>query len=80
MTKKRRHMPDFGADLERLKAERDAAEAEAARLAAQWREKYMPEVEELMRFGEERKHAWAVGRTGHLSPWTREEDAEAEAL
>jgi hypothetical protein len=56
-------------------AERDAAEAEAARLRAQWCEKYMPEVEELIRYGEERKHGWAVGRTGVYSPRTQEEQA-----
>ena len=67
--------PDFGAEMERLVAEREAAEVEAARLGAQWREKYMPEVEELIRYGEKRKHGWAVGRTGVYSPRTQEEQA-----
>ena len=83
MTKKRKHKPpDFGADLEQLIDERDAAEAEAARLRVQWREKYMPEVEELIRFGEDRGHGWAsfAGRTGLFSPRTREEEAQAKAL
>jgi hypothetical protein len=73
--KKKRERPDYGAELERLVAERDAAEAEASRLWALWREKYEPEVEELIRYGEERGHAWAVGRTGVYSPRTQEEQA-----
>jgi hypothetical protein len=32
-------LPDFGAEVERLAAEREAAEVEAARLRVQWREK-----------------------------------------
>jgi hypothetical protein len=46
MAKKKRERSDYGAELERLVAERDA-EAEASRLRVQWRERYMPEVEEL---------------------------------
>jgi hypothetical protein len=80
MAKKKYKLPDFGADLERLIAERDAAEAEGARLRTEWYEKYMPEVEELIRYGEERRHGWAVGRTGLFSPRTPEEEAEAKAL
>jgi hypothetical protein len=68
-------LPDFGAEVERLAAERYAAEAEASGLGAQWREKYMPEIKELIRYGEKRKHAWTVGRTGVFSPRTQEEQA-----
>src|SRR5919112_5247809 len=79
--KKRKHKPpDFGAELERLTAERDAAKAEASRLWAEWWEKYAPEVEELIRYGKERKHGWAVGRTGVYSPRTQEEESQAKAL
>jgi hypothetical protein len=70
---KRSHVPDYGTDVERLVAERDAARAEAARLKARWYERYMPEVEDLIRCGEERGHGWAVGRTGVYSPRTEEE-------
>jgi hypothetical protein len=63
-------LPDFGAEVERLVAEREAAEEEAARLRAEWWERYMPEVEDLIRYGEERGHAWATSRTGWFSPWS----------
>jgi hypothetical protein len=78
--KKKRERPDYGAELERLVAERDAAEAEVARLEAQWHDKYMPEVKDLIRYGQERKHAWVTEQTGHLSPRTPEQEAEAKAL
>jgi hypothetical protein len=46
-------------DLEKLSAELKAAEEERAQLEAQWREKYMPHVEELIGFARRRKHPWA---------------------
>ena len=45
--------------LERLSAELKAAEEQRAHLEAQWREKYMPDVEELIEFARRRKHPWA---------------------
>ena len=46
-------------ELEKLSAELEAAEEERAQLEAQWREKYMPDVEELIDFARRRKHPWA---------------------
>jgi hypothetical protein len=52
-------IPTYEEELERLSAELKAAEEERAHLEAQWREKYMPEVEELIDFARRRKHPWA---------------------
>jgi hypothetical protein len=52
-------IPSYEEDLERLSAELKAAEEERAQLEAQWREKYMPDVEELIEFARRRKHPWA---------------------
>jgi len=51
--------PSYEEELERLSAELEAAEEERAHLEAQWREKYMPDVEELIAFARRRKHPWA---------------------
>jgi hypothetical protein len=52
-------IPSYQEDLEKLSAELKAAEEERAQLEAQWREKYMPDVEELIDFARRRKHQWA---------------------
>ena len=52
-------IPSYEEELERLSAELKAAEEERAQLQAQWREKYMPDVEELIDFALRRKHPWA---------------------
>src|ERR671910_1652506 len=52
-------IPSYEEELERLSAELKAAEEERAQLEAQWREKYMPDVEELIGFARRRKHPWA---------------------
>jgi hypothetical protein len=46
-------------ELEKLSAELKAAEKERALLEAHWRQKYMPDVEELIEFARRRKHPWA---------------------
>jgi cell division protein FtsB len=46
-------------ELEKLSAQLKATEEERAHLEAQWREKYMPDVEELIDFACRRKHPWA---------------------
>jgi DNA repair exonuclease SbcCD ATPase subunit len=52
-------IPTYEEELERLSAELKAAEEERAQLEAQWRQKYMPDVEELIDFARRRKHPWA---------------------
>src|SRR5215204_3577038 len=52
-------IPSYEKELERLSAELKAAEQERAQLEAQWRQKYMPDVEELIEFARRRKHPWA---------------------
>jgi DNA repair exonuclease SbcCD ATPase subunit len=52
-------IPSYEEELEKLSAELKAAEQERAQLEAQWREKYMPDVEELIEFARRRKHPWA---------------------
>jgi len=52
-------IPSYEQDLEKLSAELKAAEQERAHLEAQWRQKYMPDVEELIDFARKRKHPWA---------------------
>src|SRR5215208_5097059 len=52
-------IPSYEEDLEKLSAELKGAEEERAQLEAQWREKYMPDVEELIDFALRRKHPWA---------------------
>jgi DNA repair exonuclease SbcCD ATPase subunit len=52
-------IPSYEEDLEKLSAELKAAEQERAHLEAQWRQKYMPDVEELIEFARRRKHPWA---------------------
>jgi hypothetical protein len=46
-------------ELEKLSAELKAAEEGRAQLEAHWREKYMPDIEELIDFARGRKHPWA---------------------
>ena len=52
-------IPSYEQYLEKLSAELKAAEEERAHLEAQWRQKYMPDVEELIEFARGRKHPWA---------------------
>ena len=52
-------IPSYQQYLEKLSAELKAAEEERAQLEAQWRQKYMPDVEELIEFARRRKHPWA---------------------
>jgi len=52
-------IPSYEEDLEKLSAELKAAEEERSHLEAQWREKYMPDVDELIGFARRRKHPWA---------------------
>jgi hypothetical protein len=52
-------IPSYEEELEKLSAELKAAEEERVHLEAQWREKYMPDVEELIDFARRRKHPWA---------------------
>src|SRR5688500_12165456 len=52
-------IPSYEEELEKLSAELKAAEEQRANLEAQWREKYMPDVEELIDFARRRKHPWA---------------------
>jgi hypothetical protein len=52
-------IPTYEEDLDKLSAELKAAEEDRAQLEAQWREKYMPDVEELIDFARRRKHPWA---------------------
>jgi hypothetical protein len=63
-------------DLQRLSAELKAAEDERTRLEVQWHEKYLPDIEELIRFAKERKHGWA----GHWTATAEAEDATKEML
>ena len=51
--------PSYEEELAKLSAELKAAEEERAQLEAQWRQKYMPDVEELIEFARRRKHPWA---------------------
>jgi hypothetical protein len=52
-------IPSYEEALEKLSAELKAAEEDRAQLEAQWREKYMPDVEELIDFARRRNHPWA---------------------
>ena len=52
-------IPSYEEELEKLSTELKAAEENRAQLEAQWREKYMPDVEELIDFARRRKHPWA---------------------
>ena len=52
-------IPSYQQELQKLSAHLKAAEEERAQLEAQWREKYMPDVEELIDFARRRKHPWA---------------------
>ena len=52
-------IPGYEEELEKLSAELKAAEEERAQLEVRWREKYMPDVEELIDFARRRKHPWA---------------------
>jgi hypothetical protein len=51
-------IPSYQEELEKLSAELKAAEEERAHLEAHWRQKYMPDVEELIEFARRRKHPW----------------------
>jgi hypothetical protein len=51
-------IPSYEEELEKLSAELKAAEEERAHLEAQWRQKYMPDVEELIEFARRRRHPW----------------------
>ena len=52
-------IPTYEEELDKLSAELEGAEEERAHLEAQWREKYMPDVDELIDFARRRKHPWA---------------------
>jgi DNA repair exonuclease SbcCD ATPase subunit len=52
-------IPSYEEELEKLSAHLKAAEEQRAHLQAQWRQKYMPDVEELIDFARRRKHPWA---------------------
>src|SRR5215216_746864 len=52
-------IPSYQQELQKLSAHLKAAEEERALLEAQWRQKYMPDVEELIEFARRRKHPWA---------------------
>src|SRR5215207_2248342 len=52
-------IPSYEEELDKLSAELKAAGEERAHLEAQWRQKYMPDVEELIDFARKRKHPWA---------------------
>jgi hypothetical protein len=52
-------IPSYEEELEKLSAELKATEEERALLEAHWRQKYMPDVEELIEFARRRKHPWA---------------------
>jgi hypothetical protein len=52
-------IPSYEEKLQKLSAELKAAEEQRAHLEAQWRQKYMPDVEELIDFARRRKHPWA---------------------
>jgi hypothetical protein len=52
-------IPSYEEELQKLSAELKAADEERAQLEAQWRENYMPDVEELIEFALRRKHSWA---------------------
>ena len=52
-------IPSYEQYLEKLSAELKATEEERAHLEAHWRQKYMPDVEELIDFARRRKHPWA---------------------
>jgi DNA repair exonuclease SbcCD ATPase subunit len=52
-------IPRHEEELQKLSAELKAAEEQRAHLEAQWRQKYMPDVEELIEFARRRKHPWA---------------------
>jgi hypothetical protein len=58
-TAKPASIPSYEKQLEKLSAELKAAEEERTELEAQWRQKYMPDVEELIEFARRRKHPWA---------------------
>jgi hypothetical protein len=49
-------IPGYEEELEKLSAELKAAEEQRAQLGAHWRQKYMPDVEELIEFARRRKH------------------------
>src|SRR5215203_6174007 len=52
-------IPSYEEELDKLSAELEGAEEQRAQLEAQWRQKYMPDVEELIEFARRRKHPWA---------------------
>jgi hypothetical protein len=52
-------IPSYEEELEKLSAELKATEEDRAQLEAQWRQKYMPDVEELIDFARRCKHPWA---------------------
>jgi hypothetical protein len=52
-------IPSYEEELEKLSVELKAAEEQRAHLEARWRQKYMPDVEELIDFARRRKHPWA---------------------
>ena len=52
-------IPSYQQELEKLSAHLKVAEEERAHLEAQWRQKYISDVEELIEFARRRKHPWA---------------------
>jgi hypothetical protein len=67
--RKQQPTPSWEEDLERLTAELKATEEERSALYARLREKFMPDIEELIDFAHQCNHQWAKDRTA-------DEDAE----
>jgi predicted nucleic acid-binding Zn-ribbon protein len=67
---KRREM--YEEELQKLTTQLRDAEEERAQLEQRWREKYTPDIEELIEFAKGRSHAWA-------KHWAQTQEAENSA-